>query len=69
MAKVFLPSVPTFGKTVVFLLNKTDLTANIPDINQELIGLCIRGDRVAQYRRAVSILQDNLTKRIYAGQI
>jgi len=50
MAKVFLPSVPTLGKTIVFLLNKTDLTANIPDINQELIGLCIRGDRVAQYR-------------------
>ncbi|MCX6284126.1 MAG: RNA polymerase sigma factor [Bacteroidetes bacterium] len=26
------------------------MAANIPDINQDLIGLCIRGDRVAQYR-------------------
>ena len=34
----------------VFSLNNTALAAGIPDINQELIGLCIRGDRVAQYR-------------------
>jgi RNA polymerase sigma factor (sigma-70 family) len=26
------------------------LAAILPDINQELIGLCLRGDRVAQYR-------------------
>ena len=26
------------------------MASNIPDINQELIGSCIRGDRVAQYR-------------------
>jgi len=34
----------------VILLNKTELAGNCPDINQELIELCIRGDRVAQYR-------------------
>lgn len=26
------------------------MAANIPDLNQDLIGLCIHGDRVAQYR-------------------
>jgi RNA polymerase sigma factor (sigma-70 family) len=34
----------------VFNLNKAELAVKTPEIDQDLIRLCIRGDRVAQYR-------------------
>jgi RNA polymerase sigma-70 factor (ECF subfamily) len=65
-----LPSFPTFLIPSCLSYKQAPLQSHFPDINQELIASCNRGDRVAQYRlyKLFSNSMYNLCSRMVADK-